>query len=675
MLTSCPLKVRYTYHRYVLHLLKVVIAIASCLPVSTVAAADSKISSKQVALEEVVITAVPINTTIDISRNVSTIDRSDIENSAATSITDLLASQANINLVSFSGNTKRTRIDFRGSGDTSVSNILIILDGRPLPNNQLASIDFSTLPVGNIEKIEVLRGANSVRYGSGASQGVIKITSNKNKKNSIKLASEQGSFDLEKYALDATLHTARQRLNLYFSESNTNGFRDHNELNYELSNIRYQYHTGSNTSIDLTHTEYRDSYELPGPISFSELIAGNISPQNSASANLNSGDVSQSRSALFFQTRLSNSISFSSHLLHDDRKDDIAIEVNSVFGQLQTKGDEFRSTVLWTASPYFTFESGVNFNKIIYTREDLHNQNSPFTIRDVDYRSRAAFVYSQIQLNKLTQLAIGYRRERTKNSNLLIPVDLPIPQQTTRQEWNNEAFEFGTNYSQGFHSTYLSASKSFRNPNGDEIQQIAANDLLVPQNGERYEAGYRLSLDKFDLRLSAFKFLVKDEIFFNQSGFGSGINENRELRTRRQGIETGIEIRPSRSLGLKANYDQLSATLIDGNTIPLVPERRVSAQISIEPIQRLVFSIEYRYIGSRFNGTDQFNTEAFQKLSSAEIYDAVIRKQIRFSNHSLSLFAAANNIFNELYITAAYADDAYPHPERSFRAGFNLEIN
>jgi len=657
-----------------LRLLKV-IATTWCLSLSIAIQVEAKESSTKVQLEEVVITATPFNTPIDISRNVSTIDRSDIEKSTAASITDLLSSQANINLVSFSGNTKRTRIDFRGSGDTSVSNILIILDGQALPNNQLASIDFSTLPLGNIEKIEVLRGANSVRYGSGASQGIIKITSGNNRKNSIKLASEQGSFDLEKYTFDATLHTERQQLNTYFSENNNSGFRDHNDLNYRLGNIRYQNRVTATTSIDLRHTEYRDNYELPGPIALSELLAGNISPQSSASVNLNSGEVSQTRSTLFFQTALSKTLTFNTQYLHDDRKDDIAIEENNTFGELKTKGDSFDSKVLWSPSPYLTFESGINFNKIIYTREDLHNAGSPFTIRDVDYRSKAAFIYSQVQLNRFTQLSIGYRRDQTKNANLLIPVDLPIPTQTTNQQWDNEAIEFGSSYSKGTHFAYLSASKSFRNPNGDEIQRTATNDLLAPQNGERYEAGYRLSSNKFDLSLSAFKFLVRDELFFNQSGFGGGTNENRESRTRRQGIETEIKLRPNRKIELRANYDQLSATLLDGNTIPLVPERRVSAQLSIEPIKRLFLSFEYRYIGPRFNGVDQLNTEVFQKLGSSEIYDAVIRKKISLSNQNLSIFAAANNVFDELYITAAFADDAYPHPQRSFRAGFNLEIN
>lgn len=65
-------------------------------------------------------------------------------------------------------------------GNTLVNyntNTLLLFDGVPIYNAYNGSFDFSAVPVSSIDKVEIVKGANSVLYGTNAINGVINIIS------------------------------------------------------------------------------------------------------------------------------------------------------------------------------------------------------------------------------------------------------------------------------------------------------------------------------------------------------------------------------------------------------------------------------------------------------------------------------------------------------------------
>ena len=67
-------------------------------------------------------------------------------------------------------------------GNTLVNyntNTLLLFDGVPILNAYHGSFDFLSIPLSSIEKIEIVKGANSVLYGSNAINAVINIISKK----------------------------------------------------------------------------------------------------------------------------------------------------------------------------------------------------------------------------------------------------------------------------------------------------------------------------------------------------------------------------------------------------------------------------------------------------------------------------------------------------------------
>mgnify|MGYP001254165711 CR=1 FL=1 len=61
------------------------------------------------------------------------------------------------------------------------TNTLLLYDGIPLYNAYHGSFDFQAIPLSSIDRVEIIKGSNSVLYGSNAVNGVINIISKKTK--------------------------------------------------------------------------------------------------------------------------------------------------------------------------------------------------------------------------------------------------------------------------------------------------------------------------------------------------------------------------------------------------------------------------------------------------------------------------------------------------------------
>ncbi len=78
------------------------------------------------------------------------------------------------------------------------TNTLLLYDGIPLYNAYHGSFDFQCIPLSSIERIEIIKGSNSVLYGSNAINGVINIISKKiieNEKTKVSGKVKFGSYN------------------------------------------------------------------------------------------------------------------------------------------------------------------------------------------------------------------------------------------------------------------------------------------------------------------------------------------------------------------------------------------------------------------------------------------------------------------------------------------------
>jgi vitamin B12 transporter len=130
-----------------------------------------------------------------IGNSVTVLTAEDIQQSQAVIASDLLAQTPGITVSRTGGVGQPTSVFIRGAeGDQTV----VIIDGVKMTDPSLATggYDFENLLIGDISRIEILRGAQSTLYGSDAIGGVINIvTADPTQKSADSASLEGGSHN------------------------------------------------------------------------------------------------------------------------------------------------------------------------------------------------------------------------------------------------------------------------------------------------------------------------------------------------------------------------------------------------------------------------------------------------------------------------------------------------
>ncbi|RCK77647.1 MAG: hypothetical protein IGBAC_1956 [Ignavibacteriae bacterium] len=130
------------------------------------------LSPGAVQMGQVIVTAGKHEQTFsDVPASVSVVQAREIYSRNIVSVDDALRYIGGVNLI-------ESQISIRGSSGYSKgvgSRALVLIDGVPLITGDTGEPIYESMPVNFIERIEVLKGASSALYGSGALGGVINI--------------------------------------------------------------------------------------------------------------------------------------------------------------------------------------------------------------------------------------------------------------------------------------------------------------------------------------------------------------------------------------------------------------------------------------------------------------------------------------------------------------------
>jgi iron complex outermembrane receptor protein len=625
---------------------------------------------KEVTLEEVVVTATrDVEEIRKIPANVTVITRQGIEQSNAQNVVDLLRNEVDVEVRDYYGNGKSASVDIRGFGETGPLNTLVLVDGRRVNEIDLSGVDWTQIPLDQVERIEIVRGSGSVLYGDNATGGVINIiTKRPEKPLSIQSEGIAGSYGYYKGGASGGGKWGPLSAILSASYQDNDGYRENGFLRAKDVGGRIIYDLNENVSFNLNGSFHQDDQGLPGalPKAIYEV------DRQATTAPDDRAKTDDWYLALGVKAKLWDLGRLEMDLSYRNR------ELKDFFRSFSF--EDKRNLRTWGVTPRYILEKPLWIlpNKLTLGLDFYHSDSNVFSESsfgsnrvEVTKQSTGLYLLDELFLLKNLILSMGYRQE-------WVTYDLfqDVPRAKDKKNSSEPAWNVSLDYLFGKRSSaFLSIKRSFRFPVSDELIQFfptfQVNPGMKPQTGYHYEAGVRHAFtDQIETSLTLFWIETRDEIFFNPVTY---TNENFP-KTRRQGIEIGAKVRPLQWLTLWGNYSYIKPTLQEepnsGNDIPGVPRHKGSVGADVKVWDGLFINARANFLGSRYFMSDWAN-----KVDKLDGYYSIDAK-LSYNWKGLKAFVGVNNLTNQKFsefgvVNATGAQFFYPSPERNFIGGIS----
>ncbi len=215
-------------------------------------------------LEGIVVTATRTPERLrEIPLGVSVLSSQDIELRGADDLGELLRGELGIDVRGYGPLGQTSTVSLRGS---TASQVLVLVDGRPVNHVALGISDLSLLSLDIVEKIEIVRGPISSLYGANALGGVVNIiTKEKPESAFIEQQVTFGSFDTELFAAEVGAKAGRVGLLVAGSSKSTQGFRSNSGYEGEGGQAKIYYGEDGSPQLSLSFGLERRKLGVPGP--------------------------------------------------------------------------------------------------------------------------------------------------------------------------------------------------------------------------------------------------------------------------------------------------------------------------------------------------------------------------------------------------------------------------
>ncbi len=549
--------------------------------------------------------------------SVSVIGRQEIERENMFSYSRVLDSVEGVH-IHRTGEFGRSDISVRGLGDRG-RKVMVLVDGRPTKMGLFGCTITQSLPVDNIQRVEVIRGPASVLYGSDAMGGAVNIVTQKARKKGFRteLRSALGSFNTRELRLTHGGSTGRHSYLVTAGGACSDGFRDNSSYNSENYSIRFNSIVTDSSKLGFNIRYYQGTKEEPALLGEDPALADRWETYKRGAAEID------------YELTTENSL--------------IGLKAYRNFGDHEFS-DGYESTD-FTNGLILNAVSRVFGNNRLISGAEFREQAGEFENNNFNKREYALYLLYEQRFSDRMSLFMGGRYN--------------IDEVTDNVFTTHLGATFGLTERTRFR---ISRSEGFRSPQINDLYMYPpSNEDLKPETAVNYEIGVRhLITDKINLDITLYRTIGKDiiERVPNDTPPPLLIFQN-----------TGDFEFTGAELGLNAALSEISGARLSYTYMD--PGKHTAGRPGNKAVAKLFFTPGDLYldIGGEFVSSYYAANNSEDKIDDFFIMRAKTSYDIL---ENLRVFAGVENIFDISY--SIYADlpgesGVYPMPGRSFTGG------
>lgn len=575
----------------------------------------------------------------EVTSQVDVMTSDELEEHHYTSVIEALTSLSSINFVQSGGVGQQSKLYLNGMENKY---ILVLLDGVRV--NDVTNFDgafFDQISLSDVERIEIIKGAQSGIWGADAVAGVINIVTKKAKPHHLLAYSEMGSFGTKKYGVALSHVMSRGDFKLGFDRLMTDGISAAEPKKSSLlygqryDNLGWEKDKYLLTSIFMKsglNISDQDRLEWTHKNNASQVVYDEAGLDKKAYVEHTMwGDTYYTNN---FQQRFST-LSYT----HTDIANTFKVYANrSDFKRSYYNGYRGEITEYGLLDTWRYHESGTLTSGVTMQVSDASAVGGSF---DHSLFNRAIFMTNTNIFNDATVINQSIRYDSYSLFGAQTTGKLGI--QHSFGDWR-----LGSNY-----------GTAFQSPNLAQITPPSSwgmipNEQLKPENIRTFD----LAGSYKNFSLTYFYNTIKNMIATNDT-YTQYINITG--RSTIQGYEAKLKASPFETLMTSLGYTKLRAVDSQGIDLPRRPHDTVTATIDWYPDTQWHWGANISYIGERYdNVAKTVSTGGYTVVNSVVNY--------KISDH-WNAYLKVNNLFNRYYQTV----DGYATMGRSGFLGLRVE--
>ena len=554
-------------------------------------------------------------------------------------------------------------LDLRGFGATSNQNMVVLIDGIRLSENEQAVALLSSIPIDTVERIEIIRGGSSVLYGDGATGGVIHIITKRGTLNGThgSVTAEVGQFNhragrasvmtgWDGFSLDATV-----------SKMQSDNYRDNNAVKQENFSGGMQW-ASKEGRIGVRVDVARQDSRLPGPLpidKFDDNPRQTLTPNNFASIDTN-------RYTAFIERKF-GAWEVAAELSHREKEAKAFFDYGG--GYTEHSASNSKQTQFSPRLRHVSTNEGVT-NEFVtgldFTHWNRDIDRGGYYQVDATQNSKAIYARDEVKWDKV-RVALGARHEIFDKDS--------TGSETYIKKQSMNAWELQGSYAIASLSTlFAKGGQSYRVSNADD-NAFLGGAVLKPQTSRDIEVGSSLGNKAHKVTFKVFQHHLHNEIAFDPFNF---INYNLDP-TRRRGVELEASTRLATAWMLSAHWQHVDAKFTDGpnagHEIPLVPKNTVALRLNWLPADGQSASVGLQWVDAQRYDNDFDNTYP-TKIPSYTTLDARYARRVGAWEFAIS----GENLTNRQYYSYALKStdnlrlNIYPNAGRQLKVSARYDF-